>query len=253
MISSTSVQWWPAEAGFMTRRVAGLAVTVICVSFGGEAQPVGPKSITGVSHKEKQTLTVDWGSVGPAIARSPKECDHDRQAVYDYLDSPAFKEFFATVQRDAHVKERVHGEAVVARAKAEYETKEQPAARPRAIDATTTRHPLAPWMERIPQSLRGQVNLLVVDFSDTQQIAWAITQVEKTPGAQLIVVGWRSQAEVDALVKRMPNLAKSLKLHDRKDNVKATDRWLSAWNIRVLPARVSIEDDQVVVQEGVLP
>jgi hypothetical protein len=219
-----------------------------------ESFTLGPKAITGVVREDKKTLIVDWGGIGPAVERSPAECDRDRQQLRDYLASPEFQKWFAEIAADAHKKEERQARELVTKKKDEYENEPQVPDRPVAGVLREANYELAPWQKRIPQELRGSVSFLAIDFSDPKQIAYAMRMVERDPAMKIYAVGWNSQAEVDGMVKSIPNLAKTQKLRrSQEGGSRSVERWLDSWNITALPGRVRIVDDRVVVQEGFAP
>jgi hypothetical protein len=208
----------------------------------------------GGGKEKRPVLVCEWGAVSTTVERSGEDCDKDYLDLLRYLSSPEWMAIWHDIVEKGIEEEKKIAHEAIEKVKKEYGETVQEIGLTQQPNITHRTVGIQPWQRRIPLDIRKNLVVLVVDFSKTEQIAWAIQAVSRQPHAQLYACAWNSQAEVDAVCAQYSALAQTHKIRvapDTKQEVSAVDTWLAGWQIMALPAAVSFPDsDHVLIQEG---
>ncbi|MDA3961205.1 MAG: hypothetical protein PF961_10480 [Planctomycetota bacterium] len=224
--------------------VALLALAVALDAASG----AGPAAVSTTGFRDRERIVANWGHVGPTLRRQPEEVSGQFERLKAYLHSPEVVAMLEAEQkRMVAIEEQLgkqQGDARMAR----YRTEDQDPGVPRV--ASRTRSIQTPeWIFGIPWDVRKQLVVAAFDARDGVQVAWARRVRALHPTAAINVVGWHSQAALDAVQEETPDL-RPMSVVSVPGGASAAD-WLGDWGIEGLPALVRwTSPEEQVMEEG---
>jgi hypothetical protein len=197
---------------------------------------------------DQSRVVVDWGTQGASVERRPLDVDEEMRQIKRWWKSPEVVKKLKEMQAEAVKEETKQANEQVEVWKHDFETVGQSIAVPASAHVTIRRVPLPEWLASTPADYRPLIQVGMFDASDASQVRWAIAQRTSKPQMQLFAVGWKSMQQFFDLHKAHPTLnATTIRTIE---NGPTAERWVSFYGVTKLPAFVTVDGLELILEEG---